>query len=234
MIGSGIAAQQLSPGNVGLQLFENAAANATGLFAIILMFGPVSGAHFNPAVSASFGGMSWGNVAAYIPAQVTGCITGAVLANAMFAKAAISISTTHRATPAHLLVKVIATIGLLLVIFSLVHTRRGATAPAAVGAHIGAAYFFTSSTSFANPAMSIGRRFSNTFSGIAPALRRRPARRRRPGGRAHPHALPRRHPRRGRRGHSSPTPTSPVAARTSNDPATMPSSPPDPTRRGAD
>jgi glycerol uptake facilitator-like aquaporin len=172
VIGSGIAAHQLSPGDVGLQLFENAAATAAGLFAIIIMFGPVSGAHFNPVVSladASFGGISWRDTAAYIPAQIGGCITGAVLANAMFAHAAVSISATHRATPAHLLAEVVATIGLLLVIFALVRTGRAATAPAAVGAYIGAAYFFTSSTSFANPAISIGRMFSDTFAGIAPA-----------------------------------------------------------------
>ena len=171
VIGSGIAAHQLSPGDVGLQLFENAAATAAGLFAIILMFGPVSGAHFNPVVSladASFGGISWRDTAAYIPAQVGGCFAGAALANAMFAQSAISISTTHRATPAHLLAEVVATIGLLLVIFALVRTGRAATAPAAVGAYIGAAYFFTSSTSFANPAITIGRMFSNTFAGIAP------------------------------------------------------------------
>jgi glycerol uptake facilitator-like aquaporin len=172
VIGSGIAAAQLSPNDTGLQLLENAAATATGLFAIILMFGPVSGAHFNPVVSlvdAVFGGLTWRDAAAYVPAQIAGCISGAVLANAMFAKAAISISTTHRASTAHLLAEVVATIGLLLVIFSLARTGRGATAPAAVGAYIGAAYFFTSSTSFANPAISIGRMFSDTFAGIAPA-----------------------------------------------------------------
>jgi glycerol uptake facilitator-like aquaporin len=172
VIGSGIAAQQLSPGNVGLELFENAAATAAGLFAIILMFGPVSGAHFNPVVSlvdASFGGISWRDALAYAPAQVGGCIAGAVAANGMFAGAAVSISTKHRASPAHLLAEVIATLGLLLVIFSLARTRRSASAPAAVGAYIGAAYFFTSSTSFANPAISVGRMFSNTFAGIAPA-----------------------------------------------------------------
>ncbi len=172
VIGSGIAAQELSPGNTGLQLLENAAATAAGLFTIILMFGPVSGAHFNPVVSlvdASFGGIRWRHALAYLPAQVTGCIAGAILANGMFAKAAISISTKHRASPAHLLSEVIATAGLLLVIFSLARTRRLASAPAAVGAYIGAAYFFTSSTSFANPAISVGRMFSNTFAGIAPA-----------------------------------------------------------------
>jgi glycerol uptake facilitator-like aquaporin len=172
VIGSGIAAAQLSPGDVGLQLLENATATAAGLFTFILMFGPVSGAHFNPVVSlvdAAFGGLGWRHALAYIPAQVAGCITGAIAANAMFALSAVSISTTHRATPAHLFAEVIATLGLLLVIFSLARSRRGSLAPAAVGAYIGAAYFFTSSTSFANPAIDVGRMFSNTFAGIAPA-----------------------------------------------------------------
>lgn len=172
VIGSGIAAQRLSPGDVGLELFENAAATATGLFAIILMFGPVSGGHFNPIVSlvdASFGGLRWRAALAYIPAQVGGCIAGAVLANAMFAQSAVTISTKHRASGAHLLAEAVATLGLLLVIFALVRTRRGASAPAAVGAYIGAAYFFASSTSFANPAITVGRIFSNTFAGIAPS-----------------------------------------------------------------
>jgi arsenate reductase len=172
VIGSGIAAQRLSPGDTGLQLLENAAATAAGLFALILMFGPVSGAHFNPVVSfvdAGFGGISRREALVYLPAQVGGCIAGAMAANGMFALAAISISEKHRASPAHLFSEVIATTGLLLVIFSLARTRRLASAPAAVGAYIGAAYFFTSSTSFANPAISIGRMFSNTFAGIAPA-----------------------------------------------------------------
>jgi glycerol uptake facilitator-like aquaporin len=172
VIGSGIAAAQLSPNDVGLQLLENAAATAAGLFTFILMFGPVSGAHFNPVVSlvdAAFGGLCWRHAFAYIPAQVLGCITGAVAANLMFSLTAISISTHHRASPAHLFAEVVATLGLLLVIFSLARTRRGNLAPAAVGAYIGSAYFFTSSTSFANPAIDIGRMFSNTFAGIAPA-----------------------------------------------------------------
>ena len=172
VIGSGIAAGNLSPADVGLQLFENAAATATGLFTIILMFGPVSGAHFNPVVSlvdATFGGLRWREALAYIPAQVSGCIAGAIVANGMFALAAISISDRHRASEAHLFAEVIATLGLLLVIFALARTRRGSLAPAAVGAYIGAAYFFTSSTSFANPAISVGRMFSDTFAGIAPA-----------------------------------------------------------------
>jgi glycerol uptake facilitator-like aquaporin len=172
VIGSGIAAQTLSPGDVGLQLFENAAATAAGFFTVILMFGPVSGGHFNPVVSladATFGGIRWRDALAYMPAQVGGCILGAITANGMFSLAAISISTHHRASGAHLFSEVIATSGLLLVIFSLARTRRASTAPAAVGAYIGAAYFFTSSASFANPAISVGRMFSNTFAGIAPA-----------------------------------------------------------------
>ncbi len=172
VIGSGIAAQSLSPNDVGLELFENAAATAAGLYAIILIFGPVSGGHFNPVVSlvdASFGGISWRDTVAYIPAQIGGCVLGALVANGMFAKAALSISTHHRASPAHLLGEVIATSGLILLIFALARTRRPTITPAAVGAYIGAAYFFTSSASFANPAIAVGRMFSDTFAGIAPA-----------------------------------------------------------------
>jgi len=171
VIGSGIAAQQLSPGDTGLRLLENAAATAAGLFAIILMFGPVSGGHFNPVVSlvdAALGGAPWRQAFAYVPVQIAGCVAGAVLANVMFDLAPVSIATTQRATAAHGVAEVVATVGLLLVIFSLVRTGRSATAPAAVGAYIGAAYFFTSSTSFANPAITVGRMFSDTFAGIAP------------------------------------------------------------------
>jgi arsenate reductase len=172
VIGSGIAAQRLSPHDTGLQLTENAAATAAGLFAIILMFGPVSGAHFNPVVSvvdAALGGLSWRHALAYLPAQVAGCVSGAVLANLMFGASAISISTTHRATLPHGLSEVIATAGLIVVIFALARSGRTDRAPAAVGAYIGAAYWFTSSTSFANPAITIGRMFSNSFAGIAPS-----------------------------------------------------------------
>jgi glycerol uptake facilitator-like aquaporin len=171
VIGSGIAAAELTE-DVGLRLLENAAATAVGLYAIILMFGPVSGGHFNPVVSlvdALFGGITWRDAAAYIPAQLAGCVGGAILANAMFELSAISVSGHHRASPAHLLAEVVATVGLLLVIFALARTGRAATAPAAVGAYIGAAYWFTSSTSFANPAITVGRMFSDTFAGIAPA-----------------------------------------------------------------
>ena len=172
VIGAGIAAQRLSPGQTGLQLLEDAAATAAGLFAIILMFGPVSGGHFNPVVSfvdAAFGGLSWRDAAAYLPVQVAGCIGGAVLANLMFALPAVSISAKHRATPAHFLSEIVATLGLIVVIFALARSGRSRSAPAAVGAYIGAAYFFTSSTSFANPAIAVGRMFSDTFAGIAPS-----------------------------------------------------------------
>ena len=172
VIGSGIAAQRLSPSDVGLQLVENAAATAAGLYAIILVFGPVSGAHFNPVVSlvdATFGGLPWRDALAYMTTQITGCITGTVLANVMFSAEVISISTTHRASLAHGISEVVATAGLLLVIFSLARSGRTQHTPTAVGAYIGAAYLFTSSTSFANPAITIGRAFSDPFAGIAPA-----------------------------------------------------------------
>jgi arsenate reductase len=172
VIGSGIAAQRLSPGNTGLELLENAAATTAGLFALILMVGPVSGAHFNPVVSfvdAAFGGMTWRSALAYLLAQVTGCSIGAVVANLMFSRAAVSISTHRRASSAHFLSEVVATLGLIVIIFALARTGRGKSAPAAVGAYIGAAYFFTSSTSFANPAIAVGRMLSNSFAGIAPS-----------------------------------------------------------------
>jgi glycerol uptake facilitator-like aquaporin len=172
VIGSGIAAQRLSPGETGLELLENAAATAAGLFAIIAMFGPVSGGHFNPVVSfadAAFGGLRWRDAAAYLPAQVAGCAGGAVIANLMFARAAVSLSAKDRSSAGHFLSEIVATFGLVLVIFALARSGRSRAVPAAVGAYIGAAYFFTSSTSFANPAITVGRMFSATFAGIAPA-----------------------------------------------------------------
>ncbi|WP_205696758.1 MIP/aquaporin family protein [Conexibacter sp. SYSU D00693] len=171
VVGSGIAAQRLSD-DAGLQLLENAAATAVGLYAIILMVGPVSGAHLNPAVTladALFGGLAWRDAAAYVPAQVLGCVAGAVLANGMFSLDAVSIAETHRASGGHLLAEVVATAGLVTLVLSLARSGRAASAPAAVGAYIGAAYWFTSSTSFANPAISVGRMLSDTFAGIAPA-----------------------------------------------------------------
>jgi arsenate reductase len=172
VVGSGIAAANLSPDDVGLQLLENAAATAGGLVALILAFGPVSGGHFNPVVSladAWFGGLDRRDVPAYIAAQVTGAISGAVIANLMFELDAVSWSTHERSTHGLLLGEVVATIGLLAVIFGVVRSGRSTAAPFAVGAYIGGAYFFTSSTSFANPAVTIGRAFSDTFAGIDPS-----------------------------------------------------------------
>lgn len=172
VVGSGIAAATLSPADAGLALFENAFATALGLAVLILIFQPVSGAHFNPVVSivdALLHRKGVGTTAAYIPAQILGCIAGAILANLMFAAPAVSWSTTDRATWPHLLAEVVATAGLVLLIFALVRTGRSHLAGPAVGAYIGAAYFFTSSTSFANPAITIGRAFSDTFAGIAPS-----------------------------------------------------------------
>ena len=171
VIGSGIAAQRLSPADVGLQLLENAFATALGLPVLILVFAPISGAHFNPVVSLvdSLSGLrSWRDTALYIPAQIIGCFAGAILANLMFGDPAITISTTDRLTPGHFLAEVVATAGLILVIFSLARSGRANLTPVAVGAYIGAAYFFTSSANFANPAITIGRMFSDTFAGIAP------------------------------------------------------------------
>jgi arsenate reductase len=171
VIGSGIAAQTLSPNAIGLELLENAAATALGLYVLILTLGPVSGAHFNPVVSlvdAAGGGLRWSDVPGYLFVQVLGCVSGAILANLMFSHRAISISVHHRASTAHLLSEVVATACLVLVIFALTRSGRGRLCASSVGAYIGAAYFFTSSTSFANPAITIGRMFSNSLSGIAP------------------------------------------------------------------
>ena len=171
VVGSGIAAARLSPHDLGLQLFENAAATTGGLVALILAFGPVSGGHFNPAVSladAAFGGLAWRDVPVYVAAQVSGAIGGSIVANLMFDLDAVSWSQHHRASSGLWLGEVVATLGLLLVIFGVVRSGRSSAAPFAVGAYIGGAYFFTSSTSFANPAVTIGRAFSDTFAGIAP------------------------------------------------------------------
>ena len=176
VVGSGIAAQQLSPNDVGLQLLENSTATVFGLAVLILMLGPVSGAHFNPVVSLADwflgrrarAGLSLREVAAYVLAQCAGAIGGALLADAMFV-VGVHLSTKQRASGGHLLGEVVATAGLLLLIFALARTHRGALAAPAVAAYIGAAYWFTSSTSFANPAVTIGRMFSDTFAGIAPS-----------------------------------------------------------------
>lgn len=175
VVGSGISAQQLSPGDIGLQLLENSTATVLGLTVLILMLGPVSGAHFNPVVSLvdwvlgrrSGTGLTLPELGTYVAAQTVGAITGSMLANAMF-DVGTSISTKDRVSTGHLLAEVVATAGLILLIFALAATSRGVLAAPAVGAYIGAAYWFTSSTSFANPAVTVGRIFSDTFAGIAP------------------------------------------------------------------
>jgi len=174
VVGSGIAAQNLSGRDVGLQLLENSTATAFGLTVLILLFGPVSGAHFNPVVSladwfvgrATRTGISLAEAVAYTVVQIVGAIGGALLANAMFAVPA-ALSTKDRLTGGHLIGEVVATAGLLALIFSLARSHRGALSAPAVGAYIGAAYWFTSSTSFANPAVTVGRIFSDTFAGIS-------------------------------------------------------------------
>lgn len=176
VVGSGIAAERLSPHDVGLQLLENSIATVFGLTVLILMFGPVSGAHLNPVVSAADwwlgrrtnAGLSPRQVGAYASAQIVGGVAGALLANVMF-DVPNAMSSQDRAAPGLWVGEVVATAGLVALIFALVRTRRGPWAAPAVGAYIGAAYWFTSSTSFANPAVTVGRMFSDTFAGIAPA-----------------------------------------------------------------
>ena len=177
VVGSGIMATTLSPDAVGMQLLENSVATAFALGALILTLGPISGAHFNPVVSAAdwfLGrrtrtGITGTDLAGYTVAQIVGAISGSILANLMFGLAPVTFSTKDR-TAGHLwLGEVVATTGLLLLIFALGRSGRAAAAPAAVGAYIGAAYWFTSSTSFANPAVTVGRAFTDTFAGIAPA-----------------------------------------------------------------
>lgn len=172
VVGSGIAAQRLSPGDVGLQLLENAVATVAGLIAIILAVGPVSGAHLNPAVSLAdrvFGGITTRELGVYATAQVIGACLGCMLANLMYSVPAVDWSTKTRTGGGIWLAEAVATAGLLLVVFGVVRSGRSSVAPFAVGAYIGAAYFFTSSTSFANPAVTVGRMFSDTFAGIDPA-----------------------------------------------------------------
>jgi len=176
VVGSGIAAAALSPNDIGLQLLENSTATVFGLAVLILVFGPVSGAHFNPVVSAvdwlltrrSGDGLTGREVLAYTGAQIIGGIAGAVLANIMFDLPAAQISGKDRVSVGHGVGEVVATAGLVLLIFALARTGRAVLSAAAVGAYIGSAYWFTSSTSFANPAVTIGRMFSDTFAGIAP------------------------------------------------------------------
>ncbi len=172
VVGSGIAAQRLSPGDVGLQLLENAFATVLALTALILTFGSVSGAHLNPVVTlaeVATGRIDRGAVAPYIGAQLAGGGLGAVVANLMYELPAVEWSAHDRFTAATFLSEVVATFGLLTVIFGVVRSGRMTAVPIAVAGYIGAAYWFTSSTSFANPAVTIARTLSDTFTGIRPA-----------------------------------------------------------------
>ncbi len=171
VVGSGIAASQLS-NDLGLQLLINAAATAGALVAIILALGPVSGAHINPVVTLAervAGGITNVEAGVYCGAQVAGGAVGAILANLMFSLPAVELSTKVRSSGALWLSEVVATFGLLLVILGVARSARPAAAPYAVAAYIGGAYFFTSSTSFANPAVTVARTLSESFAGIAPA-----------------------------------------------------------------
>jgi arsenate reductase len=177
VVGSGIAAARLSPADVGLQLFENAAATAAALAVIILLVGPVSGAHLNPLVSLAdwwlgrgdHTGLDLADVAPYAAAQTAGGIAGTILANLMYDLTPVTWSTTSRSAGHLWLSEVVATAGLIAIVFALARSGRAALSAAAIGAYIGAAYFFTASTSFANPAITVARAFTNTFAGIAPA-----------------------------------------------------------------
>lgn len=172
VVGSGIAAQRLSPGQPGLELLVNALSTAGVLVAVLLALGPVSGAHLNPAVSLAslaFGTLSGREAAGYVGVQVAGGAAGAVVANLMFSLPAVALSTTRRSSVGLWLAEVVATFGLLLVVLGLARSGRRSAAPYAVAAYIGGAYFFTASTSFANPAVTLARTLSDSFSGIAPA-----------------------------------------------------------------
>jgi glycerol uptake facilitator-like aquaporin len=168
VVGSGIMAERLASGNVAVALLANTAATVAVLGTLIALLGPVSGAHFNPAVSlveAVRGKLRWTDTAAYTLAQVVGCCAGALLAHLMFELPLWQASAHIRTGPAQWLAESVATFGLLLVVIG---HRRSEDAPWMVSAWIGAAYWFTASTSFANPAITIARSLSNTFAGIAP------------------------------------------------------------------
>jgi len=172
VVGSGIMAQRLSPDDVGLQLLENAAATVGALIALILALGPVSGAHFNPVVSMVtrlFGGLSTRDMILYSLVQIAGGCIGAMIANVMFELDVVNLSTKDRSSGALWFSEVIATIGLVLIIFCIVRSGRASAVPYAVGVWIGGAYWFTSSTSFANPAVDFARSLSNSFAGIKPS-----------------------------------------------------------------
>ncbi|HTQ44994.1 MAG TPA: MIP/aquaporin family protein [Polyangiaceae bacterium] len=170
VIGSGIMGESLAGGNVAIALLANTIATGAGLVALILTFGPVSGAHFNPAVTladATQGGLSWRDVPAYVGAQIVGAFVGVGVADFMFERPVFFMSTHERSGIAQMAGEFVATFGLLAVIWGCARRRAGAV-PFAVGAYITAAYWFTSSTSFANPAVTLARAASNTFAGIRP------------------------------------------------------------------
>ncbi len=172
VVGSGIAAERLSAGQPGLELLENAVATGVALVAIVLTFGPVSGAHLNPVITAvdlAFGGLRAREAGAYAAAQLAGGAAGTVLADLMFSLPAVQVSQHVRSGGGLWLAEAVATFGLVVVVFALARSGRAALAPFAVGVYIAGAYFFTSSTSFANPAVTLARTLSNTFAGIAPA-----------------------------------------------------------------
>jgi len=172
VVGSGIAAQRLSPGNVGVQLFINATVTGAGLIALILALGPVSGGHFNPVVTLAdriLGGISTHDGACYVVAQVVGACGGAIVANLMFDLPAVTLSTHTRSSGALWLGEFVATFGLIVVILGVVRSGRSSVAAFAVGSYIAAAYWFTSSTSFANPAVTVARTLTRTFAGIRPS-----------------------------------------------------------------
>jgi glycerol uptake facilitator-like aquaporin len=171
VVGSGIMAERLSAGNVAIALLANTIATGAALTALILTFGPISGAHMNPVVSvadALQGGLPWSETLQYVFAQLTGGIAGTILAHAMFALPLISLSHHVRSGSAQFLSECVATFGLLSVIWGCARSRAG-TVPFAVASYITAAYWFTASTSFANPAVTIARSLSDTFAGIRPA-----------------------------------------------------------------
>ena len=171
VVGSGIMGERLAGGNVAIALLANTLATGAGLVALILTFGPISGAHFNPAVTladASQGGVAWREVPGYVAAQVVGAFAGVAVAHLMFAEPALFFASQHqRSGAAQWLSEFVATFGLLAVIWGCVRRRAGAV-PFAVGAYITAAYWFTASTSFANPAVTLARAASDTFAGIRP------------------------------------------------------------------
>jgi glycerol uptake facilitator-like aquaporin len=170
VVGSGIMGEKLAGGNVAIALLANTVATGAGLVALILTFGPISGAHFNPAVTladASQGGLAWREVPVYVGAQVLGAFGGVAVAHVMFAKPVLSASAHGRSGFAQIVSEFVATFGLLSVIWGCAR-RRPSAVPFAVGAYITAAYWFTSSTSFANPAVTLARAASDTFAGIRP------------------------------------------------------------------